>query len=213
MLPSVYRWESLVSLEYKNMNSCTLTDQITCSQPHDPTEPNIKDLASFSFSQRQVLPKHLLKTLHASPADRPTSQMNRFSNTQPTSNLSTFRIASLHATQATMDDERERQQRDLQRSIALLETMSREELVDMLHDILYNERSDDTRKLSDWMAFQIIMQDETRDARRLLAQLGKVSANHLHVFWHPFQVHWSSERSQLPWQETEVTAELGSDFY
>lgn len=81
-----------------------------------------------------------------------------------------------------MDDERERQQRDLQRATELLETMSREELVEMLHDILFNERSDDTRKLSDWMAFQIIIQDETRDARRLLAQLGKVSAARLRVF-------------------------------
>lgn len=79
-----------------------------------------------------------------------------------------------------MDDERERQQHDLQRATNLLETMSREELVDMLHDILFNERSDDTRKLSDWMAFQIIIQDETRDARKLLAQLGKVSTTHLH---------------------------------
>lgn len=80
-----------------------------------------------------------------------------------------------------MDEERERQRRDLQRATELLETMSREELVDMLHDILYNERSDDTRKLSDWMAFQIIIQDETRDARRLLAELGKVSAARLRV--------------------------------
>lgn len=80
-----------------------------------------------------------------------------------------------------MDDERGRQQRDLQRATLLLETMSREELVDMLHDILFNERSDDTHKLSDWMAFQIIIQDETRDARKLLAQLGKVSATRLRV--------------------------------
>lgn len=56
-----------------------------------------------------------------------------------------------------MDKERERQRRDLQRATELLDTMSREELVDMLHDILFNERLDDTRKLSDWMAFQIII--------------------------------------------------------
>lgn len=97
-----------------------------------------------------------------------------------------------------MDDERERQQHDLQRATKLLEKMSREELVDMLHDILFNERSDDTRKLSDWMAFQIIIQDETRDARKLLAQLGKVSATHLHALWDPVQVHWSSEKSRIP---------------
>lgn len=96
-----------------------------------------------------------------------------------------------------MDEERERQQRDLQRATELLETMSREELVDMLHDILFNERSDDTRKLSDWMAFQIIIQDETRDARKLLAQLGKVSAAHVRAFQDLDQVHWSSKKSQL----------------
>lgn len=90
-----------------------------------------------------------------------------------------------------MEDERERQQRDLQRATQLLETMPREELVDMLHDILFNERSDDTRKLSDWMAFQIIIQDETRDARKLLAQLGKVSAAHLGVLQDLDQVYWS----------------------
>lgn len=95
-----------------------------------------------------------------------------------------------------MDDERERQQHDLQRATKLLETMSREELVDMLHDILFNERSDDTRKLSDWMAFQIIIQDETRDARKLLAQLGKVSATRLHVLRDRVWVHSSSEESQ-----------------
>ncbi|KAK7728230.1 hypothetical protein SLS63_006678 [Diaporthe eres] len=72
-----------------------------------------------------------------------------------------------------MDDDRERQQRDLRRATVLLKRMERQELVDMLHDILFNERSDDTRKLSDWMAFQIIIQDETHDARKLLAQLGK----------------------------------------
>lgn len=77
-----------------------------------------------------------------------------------------------------MDDEHERQQRDLQRATMLLETMSREEMVEMLLDILFNERSDDTRKLSDWMAFQIILHHETRHARKLLAQLGKVSRNH-----------------------------------
>lgn len=93
-----------------------------------------------------------------------------------------------------MEDERERQQRDLQRATQLLETMSREELVEMLHDILFNERSDDTRKLSDWMAFQIIIQDETRDARKLLAQLGKVSAAHLRVLQDLDQVYWSSEK-------------------
>lgn len=88
-----------------------------------------------------------------------------------------------------MDDERERQQHDLQRATMLLERMSREELVDMLKDILFNERSDDTRKLSDWMAFQIIIQDETRDARKLLAQLGKVSATRLHVLRCRGQAH------------------------
>lgn len=93
------------------------------------------------------------------------------------------------ASRPTMDDERERQQHDLQRATKLLETMSREELVDMLHDILFNERSDDTRKLSDWMAFQIIIQDETRDARKLLAQLGKVSATRLHVLRGRGQAH------------------------
>lgn len=81
-----------------------------------------------------------------------------------------------------MDNDRERQQRDLRRATLLLETISRDELVGMLRDILSNDRSDDTRKLSDWMAFQIIIQDETCDARKLLAQLGKVSANHPLVF-------------------------------
>ncbi|KAK7698508.1 hypothetical protein SLS64_012500 [Diaporthe eres] len=80
-----------------------------------------------------------------------------------------------------MDDDRERQQRDLRRATVLLKRMERQELVDMLHDILFNERSDDTRKLSDWMAFQIIIQDETHDARKLLAQLGKDGRNHRRV--------------------------------
>lgn len=84
-----------------------------------------------------------------------------------------------------MDDDHERQQRDLQRASKLLDTMSREELGDMLRDILFNESSDDTRKLSDWMAFQIIIQDETRHARKLLAQLGKVSAIQLRLLWAP----------------------------
>lgn len=107
-----------------------------------------------------------------------------------------------------MDEERERQQRDLQRATELLETMSREELVDMLHDILFNERSDDTRKLSDWMAFQIILQDETRDARRLLAQLGKVSAARLRVLQDLDQVHWSSESPSLLFPGPLITTGL-----
>ena len=78
-----------------------------------------------------------------------------------------------------MDDDDERQQRDLRRATALLESMSREDIVEMLLDILSNERSDNTRRLSDWMAFQIILHDETRHARKLLAQLGKVSSCHL----------------------------------
>lgn len=77
-----------------------------------------------------------------------------------------------------MDDEHERQQRDLQRATTLLETMSREEMAEILLDILFNGRSDDTRKLSDWMAFQIILHDETRHARKFLAQIGKVSRKH-----------------------------------
>ncbi|KAK2608084.1 hypothetical protein N8I77_006718 [Diaporthe amygdali] len=77
-----------------------------------------------------------------------------------------------------MNDERERQQRDLERATLLLETMSRDEMFEMLLDILLNERSDDTRKLSDWMAFQIIIQDETRAARKLLTGLGKDGKNH-----------------------------------
>lgn len=88
-----------------------------------------------------------------------------------------------------MDPERERQQRDLQRATLLLETMPREELVEMLQDILFNERSDDTRKLSDWMAYQIIIQDETRAARKLLAQLGKVSTTEHMLFGTLDQVH------------------------
>lgn len=39
-----------------------------------------------------------------------------------------------------MDDDCERQQRDLQRATMLLETMPREELIDILHDILSNGR-------------------------------------------------------------------------
>lgn len=81
----------------------------------------------------------------------------------------------------TMDDEHERQRRDLRRATRLLETMSREEMVEMLLDILSNERSDDTRKLSDWMAFQIILHDDIRRGHELLTQLGKVSHNHLQV--------------------------------
>lgn len=80
-----------------------------------------------------------------------------------------------------MNDEHERQQRDLQRATTLLETMSREDMVELLLEILSNERSDDTRKLSDWMAFQIILHDATRQARKLLAQLGKVSPIHPRV--------------------------------
>lgn len=78
----------------------------------------------------------------------------------------------------------------------------------MLHDILFNERSDDTRKLSDWMAFQIIIQDETRDARRLLAQLGKVSAARLRVLQDLEQVHWSSESPSLLFPGPVITTGL-----
>lgn len=88
-----------------------------------------------------------------------------------------------------MDDEHGRQQHDLQRATMLLETMSREEMAEMLLDILFNERSDDTRKLSDWMAFQIILHDETRHARKLLAQLGKVSRSHRRAVEGSSQVH------------------------
>lgn len=112
-----------------------------------------------------------------------------------------------------MDEEHERQWRDLQRATELLETMSQEELVDMLHDILFNERSDDTRKLSDWMAFQIIIQDETRDARRMLAELGKVSAARLRVLQHLDQVHWNSESPSLLCPGTQTTTGLTLGCY
>lgn len=78
----------------------------------------------------------------------------------------------------------------------------------MLHDILFNDRSDDTCKLSDWMAFQIIIQDETRDARKLLSQLGKVNADHTHIVCNPGQIHCSPGIA-TPWcSGTQVTTDL-----
>ncbi|KAI3395814.1 hypothetical protein diail_827 [Diaporthe ilicicola] len=79
-----------------------------------------------------------------------------------------------------MDDERERQQRDLEQALLLLERMSREDMFELLHGILLNDRSDDTRKLSDWMAFQIIL-GETPEMRTLLQELGKDEVNHSKV--------------------------------
>ncbi|KAL1850719.1 hypothetical protein Daus18300_012797 [Diaporthe australafricana] len=55
-----------------------------------------------------------------------------------------------------MDEERERRRLDLARATRLLHTMSREDMFELLYVILYNQRSDDTRKLSDWMASKII---------------------------------------------------------
>jgi hypothetical protein len=115
------------------------------------------------------------------------------------------------AEDATMNDEHERQQRDLRRATSLLGSMPREEMVEMLLDILSNERSDNTRRLSDWMAFQIILHDETRHARKLLAQLGKVSSCHLRVIWVSNQVHRSSEESQISCSTAQVATDLRLD--
>lgn len=111
-----------------------------------------------------------------------------------------------------MDDEHERQRRDLQRATGLLQTMTREEMAEMLLDILLNERSDDTRKLSDWMAFQIILHDDTRRERELLAQLGKVSYNQLRVTLGCTQPVLGPRLLWSPFEETEVTLDLRTDY-
>lgn len=141
--------------------------------------------SSFSHRPQQSHNLHSTRSLILQESANKFYGAAEASNLQPGSELISCPSASI----ATMNDERERQQRDLQRATELLEVMSREELVDMLHDILFNDRSDDTRKLSDWMAFQIIIQDETRDARKLLAQLGKVSAAHVRAFQDLDQVY------------------------
>jgi hypothetical protein len=89
--------------------------------------------------------------------------------------------------------------------------MPREDILELLLDILSNERSDDTRKLSDWMAFQIILHDETRRARELLAQLGKVSPNHLHVILRFSQVGVSADETWISCSVTYTATSLRLD--
>lgn len=134
------------------------------------------------FSVNRYVPKYL-KWIQASASDSSSLCNRKISPARPRDHnlVSKSQHASnsiaLLGIKTTMDEERERRQRDLAHATRLLHTMSREDMFELLHYILYNERSDDTRTLSDWMAFQVILA-ETCETRKLRQQLGKVRNAH-----------------------------------